>query len=87
MFVSPVSVKAGDGWLSMAVQMLCLLQQHVVKHSGYVNLDIVLDGLQHGHVGSHAGQELRRFRNLLRGLIIHGHSDYGPERTRMRLFE
>lgn len=79
----PVSVEAGDGWLSMAVQVLCLLQQHIVKHSGYVNLDIVLDGLQHSHVGSHAGQELRWLCNLLCGLVIHGHSNYGPERIKM----
>lgn len=45
MFISPVSVEAGDSRLSVAVQVLCLLQQHVVEHSGNVNLDIVLDGL------------------------------------------
>ncbi len=56
--VSPVGVEAGDGWFSVAVEVLGLLQQHVVEHSGDVNLHIILDGLQHCHVGPHAGEQL-----------------------------
>ncbi len=64
----------------MAVEVLGLLQQHVVEHSGDVNLHIILDGLQHCHVGPHAGEQLWWFGNLLCGLVVHGHPDYGPER-------
>lgn len=80
--VSPVGVEAGDGGFSMAVQVLSLLQQNVVEHSSYVDLHVVLDGLQHSHVGPHTGQQLRRLGDLLRGLVIHRHPHDGPEGLR-----
>lgn len=38
----PVCVQTGNGGLPMTVQMLCLLQEDVVEHSGDVDSDIIL---------------------------------------------
>lgn len=62
----------------MAVQMLRLLQEDVVEDPGDVDGDVVLYGLEHRHVGADAGQQFARFGYLLRGLVVHGHSHYGP---------
>lgn len=62
----------------MAVQVLRLLQQHVVEHPGDVDGDVVLDGLEHRHVGPHAGQQLAGLGDLLGGLVVHGHAHDGP---------
>lgn len=75
---APVCVQAGDGGLPVAVQVLRLLQQHVVEHPGDVNGDVVLDGLEHRHVGPHAGQQLAGLGDLLGGLVVHGHAHDGP---------
>lgn len=75
---APVSVQAGDGGLPVAVQVLRLLQQHVVEHPGDVDGDVVFDGLEHRHVGPHTGQQLAGLGDLLRGLVVHGHAHNGP---------
>lgn len=75
---APVCVQAGDGGLPVAVQVLRLLQQHVVEHPGDIDGDVVLDGLEHRHVGPHAGQQLAGLGDLLRGLVVHGHAHDGP---------
>lgn len=62
----------------MAVQVLRLLQEDVVEDPGDVDGDVVLYGLQHRHVGSHAGQQLAGLGDLLSGLVVHGHPHDGP---------
>ena len=62
----------------MAVQVLRLLQEDVVEDAGDVNGDVVLDGLQHRHVGPDAGQQLAGLGYLLGGLVVHGHAHDGP---------
>lgn len=79
----PVSVQTGDGGLPVAVQVLRLLQEDVVEDPSDVDGDVVLYGLEHCHVGPHAGQQLAGFGDLLGGLVVHGHAHYGP-RARVR---
>lgn len=74
----PVGVEAGDGGLAVAVQVLRLLQQHVVEDPRDVDGDVVLYGLQHRHVGANAGQQLAGLGDLLGGLVVHGHAHYRP---------
>lgn len=81
---TPVGVQAGDGGLAVAVQVLRLLQQDVVKDPRDVDGHIVLYGLQHCHVRSHAGQQLTGLSYLLGGLIVHGHPNDGPAQTGSR---
>ena len=75
---APVGVEAGDGGLPVAVQVLRLLQEDVVEHAGDVDGDVVLYGLEHRHVGAHAGQQLAGLGYLLGGLVVHGHPHYRP---------
>lgn len=62
----------------MAVQVLRLLQEDVIKNSSNVDGDVVLDGLQHSHVSPDAGQQLAGLGDLLSGLVVHGHPNYRP---------
>lgn len=62
----------------MAVQVLRLLQEDVVENPSDVDGDVVLNGLQHCHVGSDTGQQLAGLGYLLRGLVVHGHSNDRP---------
>ena len=74
----PVCIQTGDGGLPMAVQVLRLLQEDVVEDAGDVDGDVVLYGLQHRHVGPHAGQQLAGLGYLLGRLVVHRHPHYGP---------
>lgn len=74
----PVCVQTGDGGLPVAVQVLRLLQEDVVEDARDVDGDVVLDGLQHRHVGPHAGQQFAGLGDLLSCLVVHGHPHYGP---------
>lgn len=74
----PVCVQAGNGGLPMTVQMLRLLQEDVVEHSGDVDSDIILYWLKYSHVGADAGQQLTGLGYLLSSLVVHGHPYYGP---------
>lgn len=74
----PIGVEAGDGGLPVAVQVLRLLQEDVVEDAGDVDGDVVLYGLEHRHVGAHAGQQLAGLGYLLGGLVVHGHPHYRP---------
>lgn len=62
----------------MAVQVLRLLQEDVVEHSCDVDGDVVLYGLQNGHICSDARQQLAGLGYLLSSLVVHGHPHYGP---------
>lgn len=62
----------------MTVQMLRLLQEDVVEHSGDVDSDVILYWLKNSHVGADAGQQLTGLGYLLSGLVVHGHPYYGP---------
>lgn len=62
----------------MAVQVLRLLQEDVVEDPRDVDGDVVLYGLQHGHVGPDAGEQLTGLGYLLSRLVVHGHPHDGP---------
>lgn len=62
----------------MAVQVLRLLQEHVVEDPSDVDGHVVLYGLQHRHVGPHTGQQLAGLGYLLSSLVVHGHSNDRP---------
>lgn len=69
----------------MTVQMLRLLQEDVVEHSGDVDSDVILYWLKNSHVGADAGQQLTGLGYLLSSLVVHCHPYYGPGITEFPL--
>ena len=54
--------------------MLSLLKQHVVEDASDVDVDVVLDALQHVHVRLHRVQQLGGLRYLRGFRTVHHHA-------------
>ena len=86
----PLGVPAGYGRLARGVALLSLLEQHVVEHPGDVDVDVVLDALQHAHVALDAVHQLAGLGDLTRLRAVHHHARQGatkPETQKLRLQE